>query len=128
MNESLSDLRKIENEAVFRKHNETIQENRDYYNELAREDDQPYLIDNTNLKLEYMCECSDENCVSRVSLMSDTYNKIHQNRKRFVVKNGHEALEIEKIVEKRANYTIVDKKVKPPEKNLKLHTTDVDNT
>lgn len=128
MSQTLSDQRKSENEAVFREYNEKVQEGRDHMNKLAIEDNQIDLIDGADLKLQYVCECADENCVSRISLMSDTYNEVHQNRKWFVIANGHEALEVETVVDKRLDYTIVEKKVKTTEVNPKLHKTDVDNS
>ncbi len=127
MSQSITEKRKIENEAVFRKVNEKVQKERDYINELALEDNQPDLMDKSNLKLQYICECSDENCKSRIELMSNTFNKIHQNRKYFVITRGHESLEVEKIVSKQPTYTIVEKNVKPPESNPKLRKTDVKN-
>jgi hypothetical protein len=128
MSMSLGDKRKAENEAVFRQHNELIQKNRDHLNELAIEDGQHDLIDNDNLLLQFVCECSDENCNARISMYSNKYNQIHKNRKRFIVVRGHETLEIERIIGVTTNYTIVEKDIRPSEDNPRLRQTDVINT
>jgi hypothetical protein len=128
MNKSLSDLRKAENEAVFRARNEKIQKERNRNNRLAIQEGQPEFLDYSNLLLQYVCECSDENCKSRVGLLSKTYNLIHENRKLFIIAKGHEAQEIETVISKRSKYNIVEKNFKPNEDDPKLHTTDVDNS
>jgi hypothetical protein len=128
MSQSLSNSRKTENESFFRKHNEEVQKTRDRTNSLAREDHQLFLIDNANLKLLYLCECADENCTKRIPLMSRAYNKIHENRKYFVIAPGHEVLKIERVIKKNLKYTLVEKDVRPNENSPILSKTDVDNT
>ena len=128
MIQSFNNQKKTENEAVFREYNEKIQKGRDRVNKLAREDNQPDLIDDTNLMLQYLCECSDENCRSRIGLMLNTFNEIHTNRKWFVIVDGHESLEIETVLERRPEYTIVEKNIKPTEDNPRLRVTDADNS
>ncbi len=127
MSQSISDMRKTENEAVFREQNEEIQKGRDNTNNLAREEHQLFLIDDANLKLHYICECSDENCAKRIPLMSKKYNKIHENRKYFVLAPDHELLKIEKIIKMYLKYIIVEKDILPTSDNPTLSKTNVNN-
>jgi hypothetical protein len=66
-------------------------------------------VDKAAFPLGMMCECSDENCTQRLELTIKERENIRENKDYFIVLRGHEDLEIEKIVERRPKYTIVEK-------------------
>jgi hypothetical protein len=126
---SNSKLRKwIENQVAFRSTNEKIKKNFDALAKLAKQDGLRSFAYHRNSKLYYICECSDENCRERIKLLQSTYDKIHMQRNRFVIVAGHEATEVEKVVERHAHYSVVEKYVTPPEEVEGLHRTSVSNT
>jgi redox-regulated HSP33 family molecular chaperone len=126
---SQDQLRKwIENQVVFRSTNEKIKKNFDALKNIALHEEQREFAYRPNTKLYYVCECSDENCHQRLKLLQSTYDKIHQKRNRFIVVDGHEKVEVEKVVERHPNYSVVEKYVTPPERVPRLHHTSVDNT
>jgi hypothetical protein len=60
--------------------------------------------------VEFLCECGEEGgCGERVRMPSDAYERMRQQDDRFVVRPGHETLEIERAVEWTEDYVIVDK-------------------
>ncbi len=117
----------VENEVVFRRHNEKVKVGFEKLRKIAEEDGQQHQIAVPDTALFYLCECSDENCRLRVQMKPSRYDAIHKQRDRFTVIPGHETKKIEKIIEKKAGYTIVEKYIAPPEAAATLHPTDVDN-
>jgi len=128
MSESLSERRMVENEVVFRQYNESIGQGFDEIRQLARETDQEHLIPKDDTPLYFYCECSDENCVKRLKIKPSRYTAIHKNRYHFVIVNGHEVANIERIVRKLPGYSIVEKNIEPPETVSSLQPTDIDNS
>jgi hypothetical protein len=59
--------------------------------------------------LEVLCECGQEGCSGLISLTAAEYDGIHVQDDRFIVLPGHENPEIESVVERRAEYLVVDK-------------------
>lgn len=57
----------------------------------------------------FICECCDLSCVEEVSLSLDDYRHIHKDPRRFIVKPGHEVLEIEKVIDDRGAFKVVEK-------------------
>ena len=90
--------RLAQNEAAFRSINERIAE--------AAEG---FLADRPNARHEFLCECSDVDCVRRVALTLAEYEKLRRNDRRFVVAPEHELPEIEVVVERHERYWIVEK-------------------
>jgi hypothetical protein len=118
----------IENQVVFRSTNEKIKQNFDALKSLALHEEQREFAHRPNSKLYYICECSDENCHQRIKLLQSTYDKIHRKRNRFIIVDGHETIEVEKVVERHPTYAVVEKFVTPPEQVPRLHRTAIDNT
>lgn len=117
----------IENEAVFRQQNERVRQNFEEIMQLAQESSQEYLVPVDDTALHFYCECSDGNCRKRILLKPSEYQKIHENRRRFVVLPGHETGEVERIVRFGKKYHVVEKVKRPPEKHLSLKPTPIDN-
>jgi hypothetical protein len=77
--------------------------------------------------LQFKCECSDENCSLRIPLLLTTYQTIHEDRKTFIVKPGHEVDLIEAIIDQADGYNVVKKNHSTAEPNDVLKKTSVDN-
>lgn len=128
MSNPLSERRMIENQAVFRRYNEQVQQNFEKIKEVAAETNQEYLIPDDDTPLHFYCECSDENCRERIQMKPSEYSRIHKNRKQFVILNGHEIDTIEQVVLKEKDFWVVKKFVKPSETARLLQPTTADNS
>jgi hypothetical protein len=59
--------------------------------------------------IEVLCECGRQECGGVITLTVADYDGVHSQADRFVILPGHESAEIEKVVEERAGYLVVDK-------------------
>jgi hypothetical protein len=59
--------------------------------------------------IEVLCECGRQGCGGVITMTVADYDAVHSQADRFVVLRGHESTEIEKVVEERAGYVVVDK-------------------
>ena len=121
--------RLIGNEAFFRQHNEQVKKQLDQIIVIATEENQQSRIpDESSTIFQFYCECSDENCLQRIAIPLDTYTKIHQQRHNFIIKPGHDVIEVEKIIKKESTFWIVEKRVNVPEEVNHLSVTSINNT
>ena len=90
------DERIAKNEAVFRAANSEI--------ERAEESDP-----SADGVLEVLCECGQEGCSGLIKLTLAEYDGVRSQDDRFVVLEGHANPEIERVVERRSGYDVVDK-------------------
>jgi len=60
-------------------------------------------------KLEFVCECSDPACTSRISLTVGEFERVRQSPDRYIVLPGHEISAIERVVEDRGAFEVVEK-------------------
>ena len=58
---------------------------------------------------EFVCECADPTCVDRVEVPLEVYEEVRAEPTTFILANGHEEGSIEKVVEKRRRFQIVEK-------------------
>lgn len=100
-----SERRLLENEVIFKQINTEV---KDFI--LDAEQDSGL----THKKLRFYCECSNMDCRERVEMTAQEYDDIHANRKRFVLKPGHELPDIENKVDGNGGYIVVEKLVTPP--------------
>lgn len=63
----------------------------------------------TDQLIEVLCECGRKGCSGLIALTIADYDGIHSQEDRFVVLGGHQSAEIERVVEERAGYLVVDK-------------------
>ena len=89
------------NEAVFREVNERIEQLSDAF-ELG---DQP---------LDLVCECADASCVQRISLPRSDYEQLRSKSRFFVVYPGHIDPSVERVVDDRRSYVVVEKREGEP--------------
>jgi hypothetical protein len=59
--------------------------------------------------IEVICECGRDACSGVIALSVSEYDTIHGQKDRFVVLHGHESERIERVVEDRGAYLVVDK-------------------
>ena len=59
--------------------------------------------------IEVLCECGRRGCGGVISLTIEEYDGVHVQADRFVVVPGHQSTEIERVVEERPGYLVVDK-------------------
>ena len=58
-------------------------------------------------ELAFACECARDTCVETVPLPPLQFLAIGSDRNRFIVRRGHESLEVEEIVAERDGFLIV---------------------
>ncbi|MEO5691238.1 MAG: hypothetical protein ABIQ64_03565 [Candidatus Saccharimonadales bacterium] len=127
MNTKLPIDKLVENEAMFRKRNESVQDDIKLLNEISKTEGEEEVPIPEDTILKFYCECSDEDCVLRIDMSLKEYEQIHTDRKQFVVIPGHEIVAVEEVVDSMANYSIVKKVVEAPENPDTLHQTPVFN-
>ena len=59
--------------------------------------------------LDLICECSQSTCAERIDIGATTYADVRSHPRRFIVKEGHENLEIETVVETLHACLVVEK-------------------
>ena len=59
--------------------------------------------------LEVICECGRDSCNGVITLPLTDYEDVHSQKDRFVVLRGHESPEIERVVDDRGEFLVVDK-------------------
>ena len=113
----------VENEVIFRQHNERIQQDLEKLAKAAKAEGNK-LAEHSDLPLHFYCECSDETCTKRIVLKPSTYEKLHKNSSQFLIRPGHQAVSIERLVKAEPKYLVVEKYLTPLKKGAKLHATD----
>jgi len=58
---------------------------------------------------ELICECADAACVEPISLTYPEYETIRRIPTHFPIKPGHELVDVERVVERRERYHVVEK-------------------
>jgi hypothetical protein len=61
--------------------------------------------------LEFLCECSQEDCIETVGLALEEYERTRSHSNHFVVVAGHERIELERVVDQGQGYLLVEKTV-----------------
>ena len=91
---SVSLERLARNQALFREVNERLLELSDGFQDGS---------------MQFVCECSNEDCTLTVTMNHDEYESVRAHSTFFVVSTGHEILEVEKVIDSRDGWTIVQK-------------------
>jgi hypothetical protein len=60
-------------------------------------------------EIEVLCECGDESCISTVVINARDYERVRMESSRFVVCDGHELADIERVLERTPAYLVVEK-------------------
>jgi hypothetical protein len=91
------------NEAVFREVNERIEQ-------LAE------AFDLEGEQLDLVCECGNADCVERISMTHGEYESLRSESHQFAVFPGHEFPDVERVVDRRKGYDVVQKIKGAPER------------
>jgi hypothetical protein len=89
------------NEALFREVNERVKAITD-------------KLGDTLPAAEFVCECGDRTCTERVRMTLPDYEELRADPTHFVIRPGHEAPDIERVVVRLAGYEIVAKRPGTP--------------
>ena len=61
--------------------------------------------------IDFLCECSNEACIETVMLSHSEYDRVRAHANLFLVRSGHEQLEVDRVVDQGDGYVLVEKKV-----------------
>lgn len=89
-----SKVMRAQTEALFRDVNERIAESAERFD---------------SDRAEFVCECADPQCTSRIELTLAQYEHVREDGTHFVLVPGHEDPTIERVVERRPQRAIVEK-------------------
>lgn len=128
MDISASERRKIENEMIFRRANEVVGDKLDEIDANHIQDGNPDLVRNEDILLQFMCECSDEDCTVRIPIKLSVYQTIHKNRGAFIIKLKHRVDAIEKVIRTEDEFSVVEKNNSTAEPGKFLNKTTIDNS
>jgi hypothetical protein len=56
-----------------------------------------------------LCECGDDSCIGTVLITVRDYKRVRLEPSRFVVCDGHELADIERVIERTPEYLVVEK-------------------
>ena len=90
-------LRAARNQALYREVNEKIQELNAAFAEVA------------TLSGTWVCECADQRCAEAIEMTLAEYEAIRMHPNRFAVLPGHVVGTVERVVEARDAYVVVEK-------------------
>jgi hypothetical protein len=89
------------NEALFREVNERVEEVNRTFSTLTG-------------SMDIMCECGDARCAQRISIPVADYERIRADSTLFAVVPGHEAPDVEDVVDRQNGYDVVRKHIGDP--------------
>ena len=87
-------MKRARTEALFRDVNERIAESA-----------QRFAADST----QFVCECADPNCVHRLEATLDEYEEVRADGVTFMLADGHEHRDIERVVRRKGRFNVVEK-------------------
>jgi len=87
-------VRRARTEALFRDVNERIAES-------AQRFDAP--------STQFVCECADANCTHRLEASLDEYEDVRSDGATFMLADGHEHDDIERVVKRGHRFNVVEK-------------------
>jgi hypothetical protein len=86
------------NEVLFREINERLKEMQETFNVLDQ-------------RSEFVCECGNVECTERIEMSPPEYKRLRSDPTTFAVVNGHEAEDVEDVVQIATGHLIVRKRV-----------------
>jgi len=88
---------------------ERIEENEKLFREVNERVAQMHASFQSGPDPEWVCECGDETCFEKLTVPLDEYHEVRAHHDRFLIKPGHDKLDVERIVEERALFVVVEK-------------------
>ena len=92
------------NEAVFRKVNEQIEDLNRGFAEVG------------GGTMQVVCECGDIRCTEQIVISIEAYERVRSESALFLTVEGHEAADVETVVERDDRYQVVRKRTGEPER------------
>ena len=89
------------NEAAYRGINERIRR----YEEQEEDDHGEPMT--------FLCECAEGACIEQIHIDLEDYGRVRRDARRFVIAPEHDEPEIEWVVDRHADYWVVEKRVAP---------------
>ena len=59
--------------------------------------------------ISFVCECADPECTARITITAAEFHRIRESPDRYIVVPGHVVPEIERVVEDRDGFEVVEK-------------------
>jgi transcription initiation factor TFIID subunit TAF12 len=87
-------VKRARTEALFRDVNERIAESAERFDATSTQ---------------FVCECADPNCTHRLEATLNEYEEVRSDGARFMLVPGHEADDIERVVERKRAFNVVEK-------------------
>jgi hypothetical protein len=87
-------VKQARTEALFRDVNERIAESAQRFEAEATQ---------------FVCECADPHCTHRLEVTLDEYEQVRADGATFMLAPGHEDDDIERVLEKRGRFNVVEK-------------------
>lgn len=128
MSISHAERRQIENEMIFRRINEKVGDDLGALDAMHIEDGHIELVRDEDLQLHFKCECSDENCETRIPILLSEYQEVHTDRDTFIVLPDHQVDPIEKVTRETPAYNVVKKNNSTAEPGDDFNKTSIDNS
>jgi hypothetical protein len=97
VNNEITGERAAENQSLYRSINERIKELNEVFEEVAA------------LRSEWICECADTDCTTRILASLYEYEAVRGNGRTFIVYPGHVYPNVERIVDEGEHFVIVEK-------------------
>ena len=91
-----------QNEALFRRVNERLEELNEAFS----------MVSDT---FDLVCECGDLECGERLEVKPRDYEAVRSDPAAFIVAPGHEARDLDVVVERRESYQVIRKRPGEPE-------------
>src|SRR6478735_5337763 len=92
---SLWEQRAARNEALFREVNENIARLEERYGESSR--------------AVFICECSSDSCTEHVPVDEETYRRVREHPRRFIIIPDHVENTLDSVIETPPGYLVVEK-------------------
>jgi len=64
-----------------------------------------------NNQIDFVCECSDENCFEKIRLTVVEFESFRRNQNQFIIKENHQTPEIEQEIGGSKDFVIVEKTI-----------------
>jgi len=87
-------LKRARTEALFRDVNERIAESAERFDASSTQ---------------FVCECADASCAHRLEATLSEYEQVRSDGATFMLAPGHEHEDIERVVERRSRFNVVEK-------------------
>ena len=86
-----------------------IEENEKLFREVNERVAQMHVGFESESPPEWVCECGDETCFEKVAVPLEEYREIRSRDDWFLLRPGHEKLDVERVVRTRPAFLVVEK-------------------